>query len=344
MAIRQSKDISLRRATMADVALKAQVSTATVSYLLSGRRELMLRVGAVARQRIFEAVEELGYVQNKTARHLRRQRTERLCVILSGLGPFADKMAEQIDEVARRRGHTTVLVIAREREGFARVISDIEAGLADALIADAQAMRPNDIADLLEPLVRGNKACLMMYAEATDGDYSMIVHERASALSQALAHAFAAGHRHIAYVTNRSERLGPRAGLVAAFALDNPGMAPPFIVDGGESRARAASRAHEIVRLCPRPTMVLVESDYTAIAMMGEFQRLGLRVPTDIAVIGCGNAEEGYYCNPRLSTIGPESWSMTAATEALIDLIERRPNSKPSTTRVPWTLYTRESG
>lgn len=329
---------------MADVAEKAEVSTATVSYLLSGRAELMRRVGADARERIHQAAAQLGYVQNKTARHLRRQRTERLCVILSGLGPFADKMAGQIEEVALRRGYTAVLVVARQRDGFARVIGEIEAGLADGLIADAQALGPGVLSELLVPLIRLNKACLMLYAEADDCEYSVIVHERTKALGQALAHIYAAGHRRIVYLANSPEISGPRATLAADFAAAHPDMAPALIVDGGDSRPRAAARAHEIASLRPRPTMVLVESDFAAVAMIGEFQRLGLRVPADIAIIGCGNAEEGFYCTPRLSTIGPESWSITAATEALIDLIEADPNASPNVSRVPWKLYVRESG
>src|SRR5688572_17725658 len=97
-----------RQPTMADVARLAQVSTAAVSYLLSGRDELMRRVGAEAQERIRQAVESLGYIQNKTARHLRLQRTERLCVVLPRLGiPFADKMAQDIEAVAQRRGYAT---------------------------------------------------------------------------------------------------------------------------------------------------------------------------------------------------------------------------------------------
>ncbi|MCS0463382.1 MULTISPECIES: substrate-binding domain-containing protein [Rhizobium] len=45
--------------------------------------------------------------------------------------------------------------------------------------------------------------------------------------------------------------------------------------------------------------------DFTADDRIEEFTRLGINVPADFAVLGCGNAEEGLYCQPRLSTIRP---------------------------------------
>jgi DNA-binding LacI/PurR family transcriptional regulator len=62
-----------RAPTMADVARRAGVSTAAVSYFLSGDSKRLRFVGQEARQRILEAVAELNYVQNRTARQLRRR-------------------------------------------------------------------------------------------------------------------------------------------------------------------------------------------------------------------------------------------------------------------------------
>jgi LacI family repressor for deo operon, udp, cdd, tsx, nupC, and nupG len=337
-----------RQPTMADVARIAQVSTATVSYLLSGRDALMRRVGADAQGRIRQAVDQLGYIQNKTARHLRLQRTERLCVLLPRLGiPFADKMAQDIEAVAQRRGFATIVVTASTARAFGRVLHEIESGLADGLIADLDGVIAGAPEEFHEPLSRLDRTSLMIQADnPIVGPFSVMTHERVPALQQALAHVHSRGHRRLAYVSNHSSHASPRVAVVNAFVAQHPGMEPPVLVEHVHSRGAAVERARDIAAMKKkqRPTMVLVESDYTAVAMVEEFQRQGLNVPEDIGVIGCGNAEEGYYCNPRLSTLGPVALSMTEATEHLIDLVMNPIAGTPKTFRVPWQLYIRESG
>jgi LacI family repressor for deo operon, udp, cdd, tsx, nupC, and nupG len=334
-----------RQATMADVAREAGVSTATVSNVLSGRADLMRRVGADAQQRVWDAVGALSYVHNNVARHLRLQRTERLCVLLPRLGiPFADKMAQDIEAVAHRYGYATIVMTASTLEDFSRILREIESGLADALIADLEPLLANHAAQTLAALRRASKPCLLIHADADyRGGFSPMTHQRVPALRQALAHVRAAGHRRIAYVNNNGSRANPRVKELRAFVARHRDMPAPTILDEVNRRDVAVERARDIAALDPRPTAVLVESDYTAVAMLEEFQRLGLSVPADIAVIGCGNAEEGYYCNPRLSTIGPVALSMTEATEHVIALIADRAIGEPQRFDVPWTFYPRES-
>ncbi|GLQ55192.1 LacI family DNA-binding transcriptional regulator [Devosia nitrariae] len=338
---------SERAPTMADVARAAGVSTAAVSYFLSGRTDLLKRVGPEARERISEAIASLGYVQNKTARHLRRQRTERICVLLPQLGiPFADKMAQDIYRAAQKRGYTTVVTTGKSAGTWRRVLQEVEAGLADGVIADAEPFSEEVIRELFAPLIRANRPCLVLHPTARIEDVSVVAHDRVGALRQALQHVVDQGHRHIAYVANPSDPTpSARVDLVRAFAAEHADrLDPPTILGGGHSRSTGVEVARDILALTPRPTLVLVESDFSAVAMVHEFQRAGLAVPGDIAVIGCGNAEEGAFSNPRLTTIGPFNVSLTEETDHLIDMIERRPNAAPRRFLVPWRLYLRESG
>jgi LacI family repressor for deo operon, udp, cdd, tsx, nupC, and nupG len=332
---------------MADVARAAGVSTAAVSYFLSGREDLLKRVGPEARERIGEAIASLSYVQNKTARHLRRQRTERICVLLPQLGiPFADKMAQDIYRAAQQRGYTTVVTTGKSVSTWRGVLQDVEAGLADGVIADAEPFSEEVIRDLFAPLVRANRPCLVLHPTAHIESISVVAHDRIGALGQALRHVVDQGHRRIAYVANPSAATpSPRVDFVRAFAGEHADrLDPPAILGGAYSRSTGVEVAREILALTPRPTTVLVESDFSAVAMIHEFQRAGLTVPSDIAVIGCGNAEEGAFSNPRLTTLGPLNVSLTEETDHLIDMIERRPGATPHRFQVPWRLYVRESG
>jgi LacI family repressor for deo operon, udp, cdd, tsx, nupC, and nupG len=329
---------------MADVARLARVSTAAVSYFLSGQTEQLRRVGAEAQERIREAVETLGYVRNKTARHLRLQRTERICLLMPTLGiPFAEKVARDVDAVAHAHGFATIVVTASGEEAYRRVLRDVEMGLADGVIADANGLEPDEISRLFETFSSINRACLVIHPTAQGEGFSVVNYDWNEALAQALEHLVASGHSRIAYVQNVTASPNPRARLVRDFLGGRPGLPPPVILDGAQNRKTVAEAARRIAALNPRPTAVLVESDFTAVTLVEELQRAGLSVPQDIAVIGCGNAEEGYYCNPRLTTIGPKWLSLAEAAEHLIGVIQHRDDAAPRRFTIPWTLYLRES-
>ncbi|WP_421724974.1 LacI family DNA-binding transcriptional regulator [Bauldia sp.] len=336
-----------RQPTMMDVARAAGVSTAAVSYHLSGRAELVKRVGPEARNRIEHAIANLGYVQNKTARHLRRQRTERICVLLPELGnPFADKIARDVDNVAQSRGYTTVVTIGADFDARRQILREVEAGLTDAVVASVDGCSTAEINDLFAPLVRANRPCLVIHPTADPKGISVVNHDRVGGLRAALAHVLDRQHHTIAYCANGDGTLSdPRMALVRTFATAHRDrVAEPILFGGAESRPGAVEVARRLVAMSPRPTVVLSESDFSAVAMINEFQRSGLRVPDDIAVIGCGNAEEGVFCAPRLTTIGPTEVSLTRETRYLIDVVEERVEERWRRFVVPWQLYVRESG
>lgn len=219
------------------------------------------------------------------------------------------------------------------------------ARLADGVVADADRFTEAELAVLFEPLARLGKPCLVLHPSASDPKlFSIVRHERTEALRLALDHLLTTGRHHLAYVANRLEWSNPRVELVEAFVDAHKGAVELVAVTGGASaRDTAAAAARELVSRARRPDAILVESDFAAVTMIEELQRAGLRVPADVAVVGCGNAEEGYYCHPRLTTIGPVSMSLTQATGHLIDMIEDRGAAERQQFVMPWTLYLRES-
>ena len=71
--------------TIRDVAASAGVSLTTVSYVLSGRHGGTTRISEPTRDRVYEAVRELGYVANRAARGMRRGRTDLVAVAVPDL-------------------------------------------------------------------------------------------------------------------------------------------------------------------------------------------------------------------------------------------------------------------
>jgi LacI family repressor for deo operon, udp, cdd, tsx, nupC, and nupG len=338
-------DVVSRAATMVDVARHANVSTAAVSYALCGRAELERRVGAEARQRIADAVQALGYVHNKAARHLRLQRAERICVLLPRLGiPFADKIIGDFRPAAEARGYSVIVVTGETTESWARVIREVEAGLADGLVADADILAEEDLTHLFGGGQRPAKPRIVLHPSAAPNDFSVVNYDRLDSLVHALDHLRDSGRGRIAYVENVWRRRNERSEMVRAIASrPDSGIELVAVMPGAGSRAEAAAAVRRLLALPRGPQGIVVESDFTAVAIVEELRRHGLRVPEDVAVIGAGNSEAGYFAHPRLTTIGPTDMSFHEAAEHFMDLVEAR--GEPGYRRfiVPWTLLVRES-
>jgi len=306
-----------RNVTVADVARLAGVSTAAVSFFFSDKSEHLKRVGQEARDRIRAAVEELGYTPNKTARHLRRQKSERLCIILPKLGiPYADKLVHDLGRAAVARGLLPIVSTASSSAELTKILAEVEAGLADGVVAEVEYLTEDQVDTVFAGMT---KDCLIMHPTARSQRFSVLNNGLIAALETAFLDLVSKGHKRFIYIQNTGSNPNPRLQGILERRLH---LANDVIIEtmvGAGERSLAADCARKISQMKPRPTAVLVESDYTAVTVIEEFSRLGLAVPTAIAVVGCGNAEEGYYCEPRLTTIGPEWNTLDEAGRYVID-------------------------
>jgi LacI family transcriptional regulator len=76
-----------------------------------------------------------------------------------------------------------------------------------------------------------------------------------------------------------------------------------LIVQGHLSETGGFSMAQHLLALEDRPTALLCATDAMAIGAMAACRAIGLRVGSDISIMGYGNSDAGRYSNPPLSTI-----------------------------------------
>lgn len=335
--------MSRKQSTIVDVAKRAGVSAATVSYVLSGKEELVRRIAPETRDRIGAAIEELGYVRNQTARHLRMQRTRRICVLLPRIGtPFADGIACDVEATVRRRAYSSVLVMGRDFEACRDVIGQIESGLADGIVAEVEQFTPLEIEQLFAPLTRAGKEVLLLHPPLESTTFSSVRQERLPAFRSIVRRLVEKGRKRFVYIRHaQSQDAGRSAALDDILA--EAGLAPARIVIGAERRVSAVAITQSLLQEPEPPDAILVQSDSSAVSVMQALARLGIKVPADIAVVGSGNAEEGALCFPALTTIGPSRPSLEEAVDHLIDRIEKIPGAESRTFAIPWSVIDRES-
>jgi LacI family transcriptional regulator len=294
--------------TAQDVARAAGVSQATVSYILSGRRSGRARISAATRERVLAAAAELNYVPNHTARSLRRQRTERICVVLQDIGvPFDEALVRDVQRVADRRHYTVIVAVAGSAERERQVFEQLRRRLADGAIW----ITPNHLsAEDLSGLADLNLAIVTLSNHLTGRGFDTIRTIDRAASRKAVEYLLSRGHRRIAFLghcADEQARLERLEGY--RDALDAHGLEPDERLMRGSDNLRehAYHNAKLLLQMDGAPTAIFAASDMAAISALWAARDCGLRVPEDVAIVGTGNIPEGRITNPPLSTVGSDS-------------------------------------
>ena len=93
------------RVTIKDVARQADVSIATVSKIINGKDE---HISEATRQKVFEVLDHLGYVQNSMAKGLKESNTKTLGLVIPDIGNAFPEMAKGAQNEAFAHGYTVL--------------------------------------------------------------------------------------------------------------------------------------------------------------------------------------------------------------------------------------------
>ncbi len=334
--------------TQKDVARRANVSVATVSYVINNRTGGKVLVSAETRRRVLAAVEDLGYQPNVTARSLRTRRTQLLAVMVPDLAnPFYPLLIRGAEVVAEEHDYQLLVYDTNDRpEREQAFVQAMMRRGVDGVIAVAFHLQSADVARLAGV---GIHTVTISGEGRTIGVDAVVPAER-QAVHELMRYLIARGHRRIAHLAGLQDtppgelRLqGYREALAEArIAYDEA------LVRYGAFRRDGV--ADMVASLFPplgngrRPTALLAANDLMAIEAMRVLGRLGLRVPQDVAVCGFDNIPEAEAVSPALTTVDQDSEAMGQRAAEL--LFERMREAKATPVRevhTPCRLVLRDS-
>ncbi|WP_188190052.1 LacI family DNA-binding transcriptional regulator [Nonomuraea sp. SYSU D8015] len=293
------------RPTARQVAELANVSVATVSYVLSGRDR---PVAAETRQRVLDAARQLGYTPNQAARSLRKRRTQRVCLVLSSLGgvPTDERLAADLHEMADARGYSVVTLAVYSEARAKAAIDVLRGGIADGALINV--VGDHLTHDLLSGLAATGLPMVVLSNESGLEGCDVVRTPETEACEEAVEHLLAQGRQRIAFLAHRHELYRDRpVGRLLGYtrALDRHGVSERIVTAGADDRVAAYQTATDLLRSPDRPDAIFASSDRAAISAIWAARDAGLSVPDDVAVVGVGNIAEGLITNPPLSTVGP---------------------------------------
>jgi LacI family repressor for deo operon, udp, cdd, tsx, nupC, and nupG len=313
-------------ATLAEIAVHAGVSEATVSRVLNDKPG----VSDAARGAVLTALDVLGYERPS---RLRRRSAGLVGLVVPELeNPIFPAFAQVIDDALAARRFTPVLC-TQSPGGISEdeyVESLLDHGVAGILFvsgrhADTAAdhERYRTLVDRRLPVVFING-----YAAAIDAPFfSTDDHD---AMSIAVSHLAQLGHEKIGlaigparYVPAARKREGFVAAVREVFGLgieaaDRCIAEGLFTVEGGAAAAR---------QLLDRGmTAIVCGSDLMALGAVRAARELGLDVPGDVSVVGFDDSRLIQFLDPPLTTVRQPVAAMAgAAVSALVDAIDGRP-------------------
>ncbi len=321
-----------KRPTQKDVAELAGVSVATVSHVINNRRGGNVRISEGTRRRVWEAVKELGYFPNASARSLRTQKTHLLAVMVPDItNPFYPELIRGVQSVALKHGYETLVYDCDDRPERERAFVDaMIRRRVDGVILVPFHLQPEDFLDFH----RGNIPVAVSIAEPFPAPgVDFVVIDEINAVKQAMAHLIARGHRRIAHITGamdtapgRNRLRGYREALLeAGLGYDES------LVRYGNFRSDGVAELVASLFVHPagegRPTAVFAANDVMAIAALNALLRGGWRVPEDVAVVGFDDIPAAQTMYPALTTVAQDTQLLGRRLAELI--MERLHSDEP---------------
>lgn len=279
--------------TIAEVASRAGVSTATVSRVLSGAANAL----PATRDRVLAAVRELDYRPSGIARALKRRETRTLGLLVTDIGnPFYPLVARAVEAAALELGYGIVLANGgddAERE-LAHLDLLLERRVDGIIVASSRVTRRH-----AERLRRAPVPTVLVNATA-GAQLSAVSTAHRRGARRAAEHLLELGHRRIGHIAApASHGASGQRRLGVADALR--GAAPPVIVTGDGNVTGGEAAVDEL--LAAGVTGIVAYNDLTAIGALRGLRRAGARVPDDVSVIGFDDIEMAAWTDPPLTTI-----------------------------------------
>ncbi len=327
-----------------DIAKELGVSAVTVSKALRDHPD----IGQKTKDKILRRVKELNYRPNLTARSLVTGRSSLIGLVVPDLiHPFFSEIAKALSAALRQKGY--FLIVASSDSDPALEQNEIEHMLQHRLDCLVVASCQKDAAGLRQVRTGGHLILLDRNFPGFSSNFVGIDDYKAGEL--AAEHLIAQGCRRLAHIRGPHNNVGNRRAEGFLAALKRHGLETPdsYILETRESadaagEALGAEALDRLMAQAQRPDGIFCFNDLLAVGAMMRALETGVRIPQELAIIGCGNY---HYCNKLgvpLSSVDQGAVEIgSRAAEMIASLIAQPTSNKPQTAILTPTLVVRAS-
>jgi len=300
-------------ASMKDVAALADVSVGTVSNVLNNPQMVAPRT----RDRVEQAISQLGFIPSAPARQLRAGRAKVIGLVVPDIAnPFFTEVARGVENAAMEAGFVVILCNSDEQaareDRYLRVLESQRVG-AILITPARRGIKP------LQRLLANGTAVALLDNEGLPQDVCSVSVDDARGGHLAASHLLDLGHRAITWLAGPSDipQVADReAGILAATAEQR---AVVTRIDAGQMTAAAGDAAVSAALADGSLTSAIVcANDLLAIGAVRALTRAGLRVPQDVSIVGYDDIDFAASAAVPLTSVRQPKYELGFAAAQLV--------------------------
>ncbi len=336
--------------TLKDVARKCNVTVATVSRILNDSNTKSASLAM--KEKVWDAVRELGYVPNNNAKLLRMGVTEAKGAKTKSIGciftsthntssdPFFSYIARGVENQALRSGYIIKFMYSVYDKNNSAFFQSISNQRVDGVVVLGRFDKR-----FLEFLKASFKNIIYAGINSVGSAFDEVICDSYKASEDCVNYLLKSGHTDIGFLGEIKTGGKVNEHRYKAFlnVLENSAIKPGFTVNCDLTPDDAYRQMKEALCVQLPPSALFCANDSTAIGAMRALKEHGLRIPDDVSIISIDNIEMAQFVSPMLTTIDiPKEELGIAATKLLIDRIEKG-HRLQMRIELPYRLIERES-
>ncbi len=329
---------------MKDIAAQLGLSAVTISKVLRNHPD----IPEETRERVLKRIKELDYRPNIMARSLVTGRSYLIGLIVPDLlHPYFAELAKVISATVSVRGYSIIISSSEEDpELESKEIDQLMSRRLDALIV---ASSGTDAQNFLR-LDRHGIPYVLIDRELPGLSANFVGTNDEAAGQMATQHLIDQGCKTIAHIRGRENSTGMRRFEGYKRALQRSGIRyqDSLVIARSRVDINSEKMGSEAMRLLlqhrPVPDGVFAYNDPLAIGAILTILEAGLRIPEDIAVIGCGNLHYDRALRVPLSSVDQNSQGIGDRTaEILLEILDAKVRPQPRSVILEPSLAIRAS-
>ncbi len=328
-----------------DIAHDLGLSVVTVSKVLRDHPD----IGEETRKRVLKRMKQLNYQPNFAARSLITGQTWTIGIVVPDLlHPFFAQIAKVISVQVRKKGYSLFISSSDEDPALEQEeIAQLLARRVDVLLVASSQWTVESFHRIEEQKV----PYILLDRQFAGLESNFVgVDDRAVGML-ATTHLIEQGCRRIAHVrgpeisTAVGRLEGYRQALAAAQMVSLPGHVVSIGASGDHLGDRGGYEAtQKLLANRSRPDGIFCFNDPSALGAMRAILDAGLRIPEDVAVVGCGNLSYSDFLRVPLSSVDQGSQTIGKAAAALaLKLAHNKSPLRPKSELVAPHLVVRAS-
>lgn len=308
--------------TIKDIAQMLNISVSTVSRALKDNPEISQKT----RKAVQELAKKLNYVPNPIAVALKTKKSNTIGVIVPTIvSTFFSNVVNAIEDVADKYGYH--VLVSSSNEKMLKEMKNINVFLATRV--DGVILSLSRETESFEHIkrIQDNDIPLVLFDRTTkELDVSKVVADDADAAFLAVDHLIKGGAKRVALLTGPGHLLIGRnrmRGYLNALTKHNIEINSDYICRSELSVDGAQEATNKLLDMPNPPDAIFGINDDLAIGAIYACKEKGLKIPSDISIVGFSNTKRSQYMKPSLTTLNqnPEEVGRLAA-ELLFEQIK----------------------